>query len=136
MNEIEKLKRYVIQSKKLGEPLNYFFDLTDAESFFKIKNHRIVKDVTQNTELMTVLQIVQKTTNERLGKSIKQMTPLFHEIPEHYFFHGVCVSPDLVMPLVVIYFSDVKIGIFATTSSQTDMVRFSLINVPDKKEKH
>jgi hypothetical protein len=136
MNKIEKLKRYVVQSKELREPLNYFFDLMDAEVFSKIKSHRVIEAISQNTELMTVIQVVQQETSARLGQSIKQLTPIFHEIPEYYFFHGVCLSMDLAMPLAVIYFSDVKTGLFAVTGSQTDMFRFSLMNVSDIKKQH
>jgi len=136
MNCIEQLKRYVVQSKDLSEPLNYFFDLTDADAFSKIKSHRAVKQINQHNELMAVVQIVQKETNERLGRAIKQLIPVFHEIPEHHFFHGACLSHDLVMPLAVIYFADVKTGIFATAGRQTDMMRFSLMKQADMKEKH
>jgi hypothetical protein len=136
MNDIEQLKQFVLQSRELSEPLNYFFDLTDADAFSKIKNHRAVKQINQHTELMAVVKIVQRETNERLGKSIKQFIPIFHEIPEHHFFHGVCLSRDLVMPLAVIYFADVKTGIFATAGTQTDMMRFTLMKSSDLKEKH
>lgn len=138
MNEIEDLKRYVVQSKELSEPFNYFFDLIDrTDTFSNIKSHRILENIHQHTELMAVVQIVNKITNERLGKSLKQLTPIFHEIPESYFFHGVCLSVDLVVPLTVIYFSDVQTGLFATVGSQTDMIRFSLTKVSsEQKEKH
>ena len=132
MDNIEQLKRYVVQSKDLREPLNYFFDLTDANAFSKIKSHRAVKKINQHTELMAVVQI----THERFGKFVKQLTPIFYEIPEHHFFHGVCLSSNLVMPLVIIYFSDIKTGISAIASSQTDMMRFSLMKQSDIKEKH
>jgi hypothetical protein len=136
MNCIEQLKRYVVQSKELNEPFNYFFDLTDTDAFSKIKSHRAVEQINQHTELMAVVQLVQKETNERLGRTIKQFIPIFHEIPEHHFFHGACLSVDLVMPLAVIYFSDVKTGLFATIGKQTDMMRFSLMKQVDMKEKH
>jgi hypothetical protein len=137
MNEIEQLKRYVVQSKDLSEPFNYFFDLTDhTDTFSKIKSHRTVKNIHQHTELMAVVQVVQKVTNERLGKTVKQLIPIFHEIPESCFFHGVCLSVDLVMPLTVIYFSDIKTGLFATAAGTTDMIRFSLMKASDQKENH
>jgi hypothetical protein len=104
--------------------LNYFFDLTDTNAFSKIKSYYPVKQINQHTELIAVTQLVQKETNERLGKSIKQFIPIFHEISEHHFFHGVYLSHDLIMPLTVIYFADVKIGIFANAGSQTDMMHF------------
>ncbi len=136
MNNIEQLKRYVVQSKDLREPLNYFFDLTEANAFSKIKSHRVVKKINKHTELMAVVQIVQKETNERFGKFVKQLTPIFFGIPEHHFFHGTCLSSNLVMPLVIIYFADIKSGIFAIADSQTDMMRFSLMKQSDMKEMH
>lgn len=136
MNEIERLKRCVVQSKELSEPLDYFFDLTDANVFSKIKSHRPIKNINEKTEMLQVIQLIQKVVNERLGKSIKQLTPIFHEIPEHYFIHGVCISVDLIVPLAVIYFSDIKTGIFATVGSQTDIMRFSLIDYSDRTAVH
>jgi hypothetical protein len=127
MNELEQLKRYVVQSIELSEALNYFFDLTDRDAFSNIKSHCAIKNVREHPELLAVMQLVQKEMNERLGKSIKQLIPIFHEVPEDHFFHGTCLSVDLIMPLTVIYFSDVKTGIFATAGKITDMMRFSLM---------
>jgi hypothetical protein len=127
MKCIEQLKQYVVSSNELSEALNYFFDLTDKDAFSKIKSHCAIKNSHQHTELLAVIQLVQKEMNERLGKSIKKLIPIFHEVPECHFFHGVCLSVDLVMPLTIIYFSDVKIGIFATAGIKTDMMRFSLM---------
>jgi hypothetical protein len=136
MNNIEQLKQFVLQSRELSEPLNYFFDLTDADAFSKIKSHQPVKKINQHAELMAVVQVVQQEANNRLGKAIKQLTPVFFEIPEHHFYHGACLSTDLFIPLTVIYFSDVKTGIFATTGAQTDMMRFTLMKASDLKERH
>jgi hypothetical protein len=136
MNAIEKLKRFVVQSRDLSEPLNYFFDLTDADAFSSIKSHRVVKETNLYTELVAVLQVVKNEINERLGKAIKQLTPIFYEIPEQHFFHGTCLSGEL-MPIAVIYFSDVKTGVFAVTmgmGAKTDMMRFSLMEPSDVKK--
>lgn len=127
MNDIEQLKQYVLSSKELSEALNYFFDLTDKDAFSKIKSHRAITNIHQHTELLAVLQHVQKEMDERLGKPIKKLIPIFHEIPEYAFFHGACLSVDLVLPLTIIYFSDVKTGLFATAGIKTDMIRFSLV---------
>jgi hypothetical protein len=136
MNEIEKLKQLVLQAKELSEPMHYFFDLTDAEAFSKMAGHRSVEKITQHQELMAVVDTVHQISNEKLGKSIKRLIPLFHELPAYHFFHGTCLSPDLFMPLIVIYFADVKTGIFAATGSKIDMIRFSLMKSSDMKDIH
>jgi hypothetical protein len=95
-----------------------------------------VMKINQQTELMAVLQVVKNEINERLGKAIKQLTPIFYEIPEQHFFHGTCLSGEL-MPIAVIYFSDVKTGVFAVTKgmgAKTDMMRFSLMEPSDLKK--
>jgi hypothetical protein len=135
MNDIEQLKRYVISSKDLSEAFHYFFDLVDNDTFFKIKSHHLIQDIHQYPELLTVMQLVKHETNERLGKSIKHLTPVFHGIPEYYFFHGPCLSDDFIIPLTVIYFSDIKTGLFAITDAKTDMMRFSLMKVSDMMNK-
>lgn len=136
MKILQTLQQYVLQSADLREPMNYFFDLMDADAFSGIKSHRPIKLINQYPELMAVTNIMQEAANERLGKSLKQITPLFHEIPEYYFFHGAFMSPGLVIPLVVIYFSNIKTGIFACADKQTDIMRFSLMKQSDMKASH
>jgi hypothetical protein len=136
MSSIEQLKRYIIESKNLSEPLNYFFDLMDADVFSKIKSHRTIQSIDQNSELTAVLQVIQTTLNDRLGKSIKQLSPLFNEIPENHFFHGPCFSSELLIPLTILYFSDVKIGIFCISdNNNTEMFRFTLMKESEMKNR-
>lgn len=134
--EIEQLKRYVLQSEELSEPLNYFFDLTDAGVFSKMKSHQAVKNIDKRLELQALTQIACQELNSRLHKSITQLTPAFFEIPEHHFIHGVCMSAELKMGVNVLFFSDVQTGIFSTVDLQTEMFRFVLMRQSEIKNLH
>ena len=75
MNEIDQLKKYILYSKELSKPLGYLYDLMDINTFSKYKNYREVIDVPQRSDLIYVIQLILKSTNKILGKSIKQLYP-------------------------------------------------------------
>ena len=137
MNPIETLRQFVLQSTDLNEPLNYFFDLMDEHAIVNMKGHREVKQAKNNAELLAVIAVVEQAVNQRLGKTIQIVNLLFHEIPEHGFFHGLCMASNLAIPLTVIYFANVQTGVLAATDMQkTDIFRFSLTKKSDMKAVH
>ncbi len=136
MNILLELKNKVISAKDLGDVLNTFFDLMDNNVIQSIKDHVTLKNIQHNHELLSVIKSIEHTVSQFMGKPVTLAQPLLNEIQSERFYHGVCFSKSLIMPLTLIYFSDVGTGVFTfMQKNKTEMFRFSMVRV-DEAGKH
>src|SRR5215467_673923 len=116
--QLDKLKRLVLQAKDLNEPFNYFFDLIEDKKITNIKGHQVIENLDGHGELLMILDVIKDQLLKHLGLNIKPFMPLFFEIPEYHFIHGACSCKELFIPITAIYFSDVKTGMFAAVKNK------------------
>ena len=136
MLNLQTLKKLVVQSGDLSDPFNYFFDMMDLNLFDSMKSHRKIASISSENELFYVIRLIQDSIYRCIGINITKPIPIFFEVKDQHFNHGICTSPDLLLPLTVIYFSDIKTGLAAISNSKTDIIRFSLISQPNQKDVH
>lgn len=127
MKSIKMLKQLMNEATNLTEPLNYFMGLIENKELFGIKGHRGVKRLGNNEELISVIAQVQQGISEWFGKPVEMLSPMFYEIPRGSFYHGVFAAEEIPVPLTVLYFSDLKKGLFAIPGmGQAQIFGFSL----------
>lgn len=137
MKSITQLKTLMAESTDLSQPLDYFFDLMEdvkLRDAGKILNH---KKIEKRSELAFMMQSIEKTISDFLGKKICIHHPLLMFVPEEQFFHGTFSISETTIPLPLLYSADLKVGIFALSSFEnTDMFRFSLVELDELKNPH
>ena len=136
MNILLELKNKVISAKDLNDVLNTFFDLMDNHVIQSIKGHKTLANIQHNRELLSVISSVEHTVSQFMGKPVTLTQSLLNEIPSGYFYHGICFSKSLIVPLTLLYFSDVGTGVFTfMQKNKTAIFRFSMVRV-DEAGKH
>lgn len=136
MNEMYKLKQLILNSEDLSKPYHYFFDLMDENKIMSIQGHHKIENLETNKEILPIIGILQNEICNRFGIKSKEFTPIFLKVPEYHFIHGICSFKGFLNPIGLIYFSDVKTGIFSIVSIKTDFIRFSLIDLPETQTIH
>lgn len=138
MKEIMTLKKYIAESKELEEPVNYFFDLMEQDKILHAPNHQLIGRIENHTELRLAIDIAINTVNKVLNKNVHFTNPVFHEFAQEKFYHGYCMISESPMPLLLLYSSDIQIGIAVLSGldGNTSYFRFSLTMVDDIKTKH
>jgi hypothetical protein len=137
MSSISTLKQLLLQATELEEPLNYFFDMMDKKALFSIKGHRAVNQVDQHDELVAVIAAADNIVSKLLNRPAHIVNQAFFEIPDQHFFHGICFSQDIPLPLALLYFSDIQMGMVALMNGEEkNMFRFALAKDSDLKTIH
>ncbi len=138
MKEIAKLKKYILESKALNEPVNYFFDLIDQKILLHAVGSRKINDIENHPVLCAAINVAIDIINKSFNKKIDVSNKVFTEVPEEKFFHGYCIIEDHPIPLLILYCADLELGIaaLADLNSPTHFFRFSVTSVRKSENKH
>jgi hypothetical protein len=137
MKSISQLKTIVLKSTDLSEPINYFFDLMENPATLAAGKQFDHKQIEKNDELWLIMQSIEKTLSNFLGKEARASHTLSTFIPEEAFYHGAFFISETPVPIMFFYFSSLKMGMFALSDfTNTDMFRFSLVESGEIKKLH
>lgn len=138
MNEIAKLKQDIVKAKDLGVVVNAFFDLVDQNIILDSGEDHKVNNIKDHQDLCLAINIALDTAGNFLNKPVQMTEYQFIQLPQENFFHGSCIVPGFLTPLLLLYCADTQVGITAVTDLQneTHFSRFSLTMVPPTTQRH
>ena len=101
----------------------------EVENIVDISTRVSSKRIKENPELMIMSKNIKNTLSEFLKKDTQIEKLKLFSIPHVKFFYGFCLINDNIIPLPILYFSDVKMGAFALTRKgvNVDYFRFALV---------
>lgn len=128
MKSISELKKMIIVESQIKTVMDYFFDLEETGFLKNLGLCLSQKDLNENPELTSMFENMQKTLKDFLKKDAVIKEKMICHIPNENFYHGIFMASVSMMPGFVIYFSDIKIGVFSVTKEDmnSEMFRFSL----------
>lgn len=135
MPSVFKLKKLLTESTDLGEVLSYFLTITETTNIIPGSKALNEEEINNNDTLNILIQMVEKMTGDYIKKTTHISHPMISTIEDQHFYHGICVSKDIAMPITLFYFSDIKKGFFAFSgiTNKTEMFRFSLAHLDKDK---
>lgn len=136
MHELEKLKGLILRSLDLHEPFHYFFDLVSANKIAHERTYEGMAEIGQNEDLLLVINVLKEKLSKRQGKPIDSLFPVLYEVPQHCFFHGSCFLDNIFAMISIVYYSDIKTGLFGIVDKKTDLYRFSFIKPAETDRNH
>ena len=137
MKSIVMLKKLIATSTVLTEPLNYFFDLVEEKILFNSDGYHLIENTERHVELLTVLEAVKYGASQQLHQVVELASHTFFEVPEDHFYHGVCMTHIMSVPLMVLYCSDLQIGVVSIASERrNNILRFALTRETDLHKIH
>jgi uncharacterized membrane protein len=127
MKSIAELKKMVIEVSDLSEIMNYFFDLVDAKVISSSGSYLTDKQIKNNRDIKVVIFSVEKTLSAFLEQKTRISKPILTYLPHDKLYHGLFMMRDGTFT-PVIYFSDIKIGVFCITlGSSTEFFRCGFV---------
>lgn len=119
----------VIGSSDLNKTLHYFFDLMENKTILGSGSCLTPKQVKANKELKAMRLSIESILGTFFKKKTGITRPILSYIPHEKLFHGFCTTQADPLPIPIIYFNDIKMGVFYVTGigGNTDSFRFSLI---------
>jgi hypothetical protein len=123
---IDKLKSLICTASDLNEPLNYLFDMLDAN----LLPSTMVADV-ESKEVTTLLKIAVETINKSLSLKTPITSPLLQQTIDQQIVHGICGLSGGLKPLTLIYLGEFKTAIICLYhKNHTELWRLVLSNKP------
>jgi len=137
MKTIAELKKMVIGPSDMGATFHYFFDMIDSNQIRDTHKTFTKHDIKQSRELGALILSMESILTNFSNKKIKISKPLLFYIPTEHFFHGSCDIHMESQPITVLYFSDIKSGVFCTAgiNEQTEYFRIALAPATHDKQK-
>lgn len=127
MQPIDQLKKYVLKSKNLKEPLDYFFDLVEQD-YFKDNFNCLSIDALERPEIGYFMDALEMGIEQKIGIRVEKIDPILAEIKGHHCIHGICfVNTTVIIPVTVVLFTDIQTGVAVLCTDQTHMLRFSFV---------
>ena len=138
MATFSEFKQKVISCPDLLEIFNCFLDLTDEGKIMEVSKSISPVELKNNAELLALSKMIGDMLSSHLEKKTSVADVMLSAIPSEYFYHGIAKASDVSMPLSLIYFSDIKIGVFVMTNmtGETNTFRFSLAKAEDGIKLH
>jgi len=136
MKTMDELKKQVIGPSDLNESFNDFFDIMDDLHFRKLGTLLEKKDIKKSTELQSLLSSMQSMIGQVQKRKVNIIAPYLIKVAEHKLVHGFYkINIDPALMFTVVYFTDVKMGMFCMTKlgNESDYFRFSLISANQQK---
>jgi len=129
MKTLAELKKMLLGPSDLNATFNYFFDIMDSRSL--VNDGSLTKhEIKRNAELKSLIACVEDILTQFMHEKIKLNTPLLTWVKHEKFYHGFAQVHCSSLPVTILYFSDIKVGVCALVQQayHTEYFRFSLIN--------
>lgn len=138
MKEINILKKYISESNEFGIAISYFLSLVAQREFMNKLKHTEIEDLNKHTDLSAIMSAIEDIVSKYINKKVTIIDCRFFNIAGEHFYHGFCMFSEYSTPMLILYFSDIQMGVGMLSDSEgkAEFFRLSIITKGEMENLH